>query len=42
MEVFKNVKEYEGYYEVSNIGRIRSTSYKGRRILKPALTKMGI
>ena len=36
-EIFKDVKGYEGYYEVSNLGRVRSTSYKGTRILKPSL-----
>ena len=41
MEIFKDVKGYEGYYEISNLGRVRSTSYKGKRILKPALTKNG-
>ncbi len=35
MEVFKQIKNYEGYYEVSNYGRVRSTSYKGTKILKP-------
>lgn len=41
MEIFKDVKGYEGYYEISNYGRVRSTSYKGTRILKPAITKNG-
>lgn len=41
MEIFKSVKGYEGYYEVSNFGRVRSTSYKGVRILKPSVTKKG-
>ena len=40
-EVFKWVKGYEGYYEVSNKGRVRSTSYKGTRILRPSKTKRG-
>ena len=40
-EIFKWVKGYEGYYEVSNKGRIRSTSYKGTRILRPSKTKRG-
>lgn len=40
-EIFKEVKGYEGYYEVSNLGRVRSTSYKGTRILKPFKTKNG-
>ena len=41
MEIFKDVKGYEGYYEISNLGRVRSTSYKGKKILKPAITKNG-
>lgn len=41
MEIFKPVKGYEGYYEVSNLGRVRSNSYKGTKILKPAITKNG-
>jgi hypothetical protein len=41
MEVFKTIKGYEGYYEISNYGNVRSTSYKGVRILKPSLTKCG-
>ena len=40
-EIFKDVKGYEGYYEISNLGRVRSTSYKGKKILKPAITKNG-
>lgn len=40
-EIFKQVKDYEGYYEISNIGNVRSTSYKGTKLLKPAKTKRG-
>ena len=40
-EIFKDVKGYEGYYEISNLGRVRSTSYRGKKILKPAVTKNG-
>lgn len=40
-EIFKWVKGYEGYYEVSNKGKVRSTSYKGTRILRPSKTKRG-
>lgn len=40
-EIFKNVKGYEGFYEVSNLGNVRSTSYKGVKILKPAKTANG-
>ena len=41
MEIFRDVKGYEGYYEISNLGRVRSTSYKGVKILKPFITKKG-
>ena len=41
MEVFKDVKGYEGYYEISNLGRDRSTSYKGVKIHKTFITKKG-
>ncbi len=40
-EVYKDIKGYESYYEISNLGKVRSTSYKGSRILKPAKTKKG-
>lgn len=40
-EIWKDVKGYEGYYEISNLGRVRSTSYKGVRILKPAKMRNG-
>ena len=40
-EVFKQVKGYEGFYEVSNLGNVRSTSYKGIRILRPSKTRNG-
>lgn len=41
MEIFKDIEGYEGFYEISNFGNIRSTSYKGTRILKPSVTKNG-
>lgn len=40
-EIFKDVRGYEGFYEISNLGSVRSTSYKGTRILKPSKTKSG-
>lgn len=36
-EVWKPIKEYEGLYEVSNLGRVNSL--KGNIIIKPALNK---
>lgn len=41
MEIYRDIKGYEGYYEVSNLGNVRSTSYKGVKILKPGITKNG-
>lgn len=41
IETFKDIVGYEGYYEISNLGNVRSTSYKGTRILKPSITKRG-
>lgn len=41
MEIFKDIKGYEGKYEISNYGNVRSTSYKGVKILKPSITKNG-
>ena len=40
-EIFKPIKNFEGYYEISNLGRVRSTSYKGVKILKPCKLKNG-
>lgn len=45
MEIWKDVKNFEGYYQVSNIGRIRSKSRNGTKnnddwnILKNGLSK---
>ena len=48
MEIWKNIKGYEGLYQVSNMGRVKSLERKnsqGRtvkeRILKPAVKKAG-
>lgn len=40
-EIFRPIKNYENFYEISNLGTVRSTSYKGVRILKPSKTKKG-
>lgn len=39
-EVWKPVPNYEGFYEVSNTGKIRS-AYRYRRILKPMISNAG-
>ena len=44
MEIFKDVKGYEGYYQVSNIGNVKSLVRKGRKkelVLKPSKDKDG-
>lgn len=42
-EIWKDIKEYEGLYQVSNFGRIKSLPRKGTyaRILKPSTNKDG-
>lgn len=39
MEIWKNVKDYEGLYQVSNLGRVKRVSYN--KILKPSCNKYG-
>lgn len=41
MEIWKDVKDYEGFYKISNYGNVKSKSYKGEKILKPASLKNG-
>ena len=44
METWKNIKGYEGLYQVSSEGHVKSLERKGRkseRILKPAATQDG-
>ena len=48
METWKNIKGYEGFYQVSNMGRVKSLGRKDRfgrvikeRILEPAVTHNG-
>lgn len=35
-EIWKDIEEYEGLYQVSNQGRVKSLKYGKERILKPA------
>lgn len=37
-EEWRNIEGYEGLYQVSNYGRVRSFKYKSIRILKPSAT----
>lgn len=34
-EIWKDIKEYEGLYQVSNLGRIKSLKFGKEKILKP-------
>ena len=40
-EIWKDVVDYEGMYEVSNLGRVKSLKYVKRRILKLGLDNYG-
>lgn len=43
-EIWKDIKGYEGYYQVSNLGKVKSLNYlhSGKEvILKPEKTKQG-
>lgn len=38
MEIWKSVKNYEGHYEVSNLGKVKSIKFNKEIILKPKLS----
>ena len=40
-EIWKDIEGYEGLYQVSNVGRVRSFKYKKERILKQGITRKG-
>lgn len=41
MEIFKDIKDFKGLYQVSNMGRIKSLKLKKEKILKPNILKTG-
>lgn len=41
MEIFRDIEGYEGIYQVSNLGNIKSLKYEKERILKPTKNKRG-
>lgn len=44
MEIYKDIKGYEGMYQVSNLGNVKSLKRKGRkneRLLKPTINSHG-
>ena len=44
MEIFKDIKDYEGIYQVSNLGNVKSLARKGcltDRVMKPSIDASG-
>ena len=41
MEIFKDIEGYEGLYQISDHGRVKSLKYGKERILKPCMTCNG-
>ena len=45
MEIWKDIKDFEGKYQISNKGRVKSLNYLNtgkEKILSPRLNKRGI
>lgn len=40
-EIWRDIKDYEGLYQGSNLGRVKSIRFGKERILKPVTTKNG-
>lgn len=41
MEIWKSIKDYEGLYEVSNLGMVKSLKFGKERVLKPSIDSSG-
>ncbi len=41
MEIWKDVKGYEGHYKISNLGKVKSLKFGGNRILKNCKHRAG-
>jgi hypothetical protein len=39
IEIWKDIPEYEGRYQISNLGRVKSLKWNKERILKPSKNK---
>ena len=40
-EIWKDIKDYEGHYQVSNLSRVKSIKFGKERILKPVTDRHG-
>lgn len=40
-EIFKDIEGYDGIYQISNLGRVRSFKWKKTRYLKPGINNYG-
>lgn len=41
MEIWKDIKDYEGHYQVSDLGRVKTVKFTKERILKPGYDRDG-
>jgi len=41
VEIFKDIPGYEGVYQVSNLGRVKSLKYNKEKLLKPPVNNKG-
>ncbi len=41
MEEWKDIKDYEGDYQISNLGRVKSVKFRNEKILKLQINKNG-